>query len=211
MKLEIYNNSTYKNIKIICNNKEYSFNDLQKSLNIITTAKAHVKILILEKNSFRFNLPSILTNSFTHKDSWCYIKCNLEFDIETKNEICKIEVSDNRATFKSRYIFESLKIDAFDVSVTNIRYSQTDTIEVIKKHKKFNLLLTSLFPIILINFVLCIIDQDIMFLFAGLLCFLFFSIPSFVDIKKFNKICKDSNIAQTVLLRTENTGNGSLG
>lgn len=199
MKLEIFNNSTYENIQIICNNKEYRLGNAQKLLNITTDAKTHIKIMILDKNSFKFSLPSILTNSFTHKDSWCYIKCNLEFDVETENEICKIEINNARTEYKKRYIFESFKIDATDAIITNTMYSQTDTTEVIKKHKRFNLLLTSFLPIILINFVLCVVDQDVIFFFAGLFGFLVFSIPSFVDIKKFNKICTDSNIAQTVL------------
>lgn len=199
MKLEIFNNSTYKNIKFICNNKEYILGNVQNSLDIIADTKIHIKIIILDKNSFKFALPAILTNSFSHKDSWCYIKCNLEFDVETENEICKIEINNACEEYKKRYIFESLRIDAVDASITNIMYFQTDTTEVIKKHKRFNLLLTSFLPIILINFVLCIIDQDILFFLAGILGFLVFSIPSFVDIKKFNKICTDSNIAQTVL------------
>lgn len=198
MKLEIFNNSTYENIMFICDNKEYRLGILQKFLDITTNAKSHIKIMILDENSFRFSLPSILTNSFTHKDSWCYIKCNVEFDIETENEICKIEINNTRTEYKKRYIFESFRIDAQDALITNIIYSQTDTTNIIKKHKKFNLLLTSFLPIILIDIVLCVVDQDILFLFAGLFGFLVFSIPSFADIKKFKKICTDSNIAQTV-------------
>lgn len=199
MKLEIFNNSTYESVKIICNNKEYTLDNTQKLLDIIADAKTHIKIMILDKNSFKFDLPAILTNSFTHKNSWCYIKCNIEFDIETENEICKIEINNVRAEYKKRYIFESLRIDATNASITNIMYSQTDTTKVIKKHKRFNLLLTSFLPIILINFVLCVVDKDILFFFAGLFGFLVFSIPSFVDIRKFNKVCTDSDIAQTVL------------
>lgn len=199
MKLEIYNNSTYENMKIVYNNKEYSLGNEQKLLSIITDSKAHLKIMISDKNSFRFDLPAILTNSFTHKDSCCFIKCNVEFDVETENEICKIEINNTCAEYKKRYKFESLKIDSSDTVITNIMYFQTDTSDVMKKHKKFNLLLTSFLPIILINFILCIIDRDILFFLAGVFGFLVFSIPSFVDIKKFNKICTDSNIAQTVL------------
>lgn len=198
MKLEIINNSTYESIMLICDNKEYRLGNQQKFSDITTNAKSHIKIIILDENSFKFSLPSILTNSFTHKDSWCYIKCNVEFDIETENEICKIEINNARVEYKKRYIFESFRIDEQDAIITNIIYSQTDTTYVIKKHNRFNLLLTSFLPIILIDFVLCVVDQDILFLFAGLIGFLFFSIPSFADIKRFKKICTDSSIAQTV-------------
>ena len=206
MKLEIYNNSTYENIKFICNNKEYSFSNLQKCFNIITDNKAHVKILIEDKNSFRFDLPAILTSSFTHKDSWCYIKCNLEFDIYGENKTGKIVINDTHETFKKRYTFESIKTDCFDLYVSNMLYWPTDTTEIQKKHKKYNLLVTSLFPLIMINIILCIIDRDVIFLFAGLFGFLVFSIPSIVDIKRFNRICTNSDIAQMVLSkRTQGT------
>ncbi|MCD7722782.1 MAG: hypothetical protein LUH82_02360 [Clostridiales bacterium] len=199
MKLEIFNNSTFDNIQIVFNDKEYKLSNEQKLLAINTDSKTHIKLMILDKNSFKFSLPAILTNSFTHKDSWCFIKCNLELDIETENEICEIELNNICSEYKKRYIFESFSVNAKDAQITNIIYSQTDTADIVKKHKLFNLLLTSFLPIILISFVISIVGQDILCFFTGLFGFFVFTVPSLADIKKFNKICKNSDIAQTVL------------
>lgn len=200
MKLEIINNSTYKNIKIICDNTEYNLNN---SLIVNLNYDYHIKIYIIEKNRFNFNLPAVLTSSFTHKDSWCSIICNLEFDIDEKLDAETIEINNTCLVFKKRYTFETVEVNSLGGRIKNIEYSQTDTKEIRKKHSRFNLLITSFLPVIVLNIVLCIIDQDILFLLAAIFGFCIFSIPSFFDIQKFNKICINSDITQLILQKKQ--------
>ena len=86
MNIKLLNNSKYNMIRIIFDNNEYILSDSNRVVSIVTNHQPHINIEILDENRFIYNLPAILTSSFTHKDSQCYIKCSLEFDIKDNFE-----------------------------------------------------------------------------------------------------------------------------
>ena len=207
MTLKILNNSTYNAIKIICNDEEYTLTPAADSISIAVNGAVHIKVLILDENKFAFNLPAVLTSSFTHKDSECSIKCNLEFDLAKSGENAnstEITIENNSVNYKKRFRFESVKIISPEVRILNETLSLTNTDKIISRHKKFNLLITSLFPIVLINFILGIADKDILFFIIGILAFFIFSVPSIADIKKFNKICLSTDLVQKLFEQKSN-------
>ncbi len=207
MTLKILNNSTYNAIKIICNQDEHTLTPADNIINIAVSGAVHIKVLILDENKFTFNLPAVLTSSFTHKDSECSIKCNLEFDLAESGKnanAAEIIIENDSVNYKKRFRFESVKIVSPKARVLNETLSLTNTDKIISRHKKFNLLMTSLFPIVLINFILGIADKDILFFIIGILAFFIFSVPSIADIKKLNKICRSTDLVQKLFEQNSN-------
>ena len=194
MIVHIKNNLPYEKTTLtICGNS-YSI-DKGSSIGIQTDENINtISVAGDEKSNHYFDLPALLTFSFGKKSSWCDIYCVSEAEINIDKSESTIVLEENSFQYDKRHCFKAVFFKSDDAQIMKTNYISTNTNIVKRKHILYNLLVTSLLPLLLLNIILFCIYQSVGCLFAGVFCFFVFTLPALIDIVKFNKICDDDSI-----------------
>ena len=91
MQLNIVNESSYKNLNIICNGKTFSLNKDNTITSLDIDNNTNVEIQVFEKNRVLLNLLFALVDGFVDGESVINsLVCDLSFDICETDDLQKV-------------------------------------------------------------------------------------------------------------------------
>ena len=133
MQLNIVNESSYKNLKIICNGKTFSLNKENAITSLDIDNNTNVEIQVFEKNRVLLNLLFALVDGFVDGESVINsLVCDLSFDICETDDLQTLIIKDlEYRDDKNGYIYESVYIE--NINVSNLVYRLTNTAKTRKK------------------------------------------------------------------------------
>ena len=149
MQLNIVNESSYKNLKIICNGKTYSLNKDNTITSLDIDNNTNVEIQVFEKNRVLLNLLFALVDGFVDGESVINsLVCDLSFDICETDDLQTLIIKDlEYRDDKNGYIYESVYIE--NINVSNLVYRLTNTAKTRKKALFYYVFIVSWLPVIL--------------------------------------------------------------
>ena len=188
MKLNIVNESSYKNLNIICNGNTFPLN----KVNIITSLdidnNTNVEIQVLEKNRILLNLLFALVDGFVDGESVINsLVCDVSFDISESDDLQTIVIKDlEHRDDKNGYIYESVYIE--NDNINNLVYRLTNTDKARKKALFYYVFIVSWLPFILALLgYYFLVKGNVLAILASILILLVFAIPSW---KKASRVKK---------------------
>ena len=188
MQLNIVNESSYKNLNIICNGNTFPLN----KVNIITSLdidnNTNVEIQVLEKNRILLNLLFALVDGFVDGESVINsLVCDVSFDISESDDLQTIVIKDlEHRDDKNGYIYESVYIE--NDNINNLVYRLTNTDKARKKALFYYVFIVSWLPFILALLgYYFLVKGNVLAILASILILLVFAIPSW---KKASRVKK---------------------
>ena len=133
MQLNIVNESSYKNLNIICNGNTFSLNKENTITSLDIYDNTNVEIQVLEKNRILLNLLFALVDGFVDGESVINsLVCDVSFDIIESDDLQTIVIKDlEQRDDKNGYIYESVYIE--NNNINNLVYRLTNTDKARKK------------------------------------------------------------------------------
>lgn len=182
MIVKLFNNTSYKKIKVLCDGKEY-FIRQNEFATVDVRERFNLKIFTGDKNHLYYNFFDLLVDGWTDDEGIINdIHYDAEFDLEADgSEGTKtISVDDLEARDDHRqFIYNSVYLNSENVKVLNTRYLPTDT----KKQKRRSLFylvcLSSFLWALIPALVGIILSGSIWLLLVIAFLFFAFTIPSF--------------------------------
>lgn len=214
MNLRIVNETPYKKIRIVCDDKIVLLKKNESTTLCLDSQNARIQIDILDKNRTLFFIFALL-------DLWCWeflttdsasftLHCSTTFNI-VFNELYETLVLNNfnyldKNTFCE---FNSVYVKNENSTITNTTYFDENSKKVRNKTIRNLLLFVSGLPFIVLFLWLGIKETDFSCLIAAFLIFCFFTIPSILKSIKIWKYCKNEYInmflsQQEAILRQNN-------
>ena len=188
MQLNIVNESSYKNLKIICNGKTYSLNKDNTITSLDIDNNTNVEIQVFEKNRVLLNLLFALVDGFVDGESVINsLVCDLSFDICETDDLQTLIIKDlEYRDDKNGYIYESVYIE--NINVSNLVYRLTNTAKTRKKALFYYVFIVSWLPVILALLgYYFLVKGNVLAILASILILLVFAIPSW---KKASRVKK---------------------
>ncbi len=191
MNVNITNRTSYNQICLIINNKEYTICKYESISVCITDSCLRVKVFVIEKNKVLINWLFALIDGFVSEESVVNsLVCNLTFDIVSYQTDTLITLKDLQYRDDNNgYIYNSVYVDCNNNTIANLSYELTDTQAVRKKSLFYYIGIVSWMPVLFVLLILTILFEELGYIFAGALLFIVFSVPSFkkaYKTKKFN-------------------------
>ena len=188
MQLNIVNESSYKNLKIICNGKTFSLNKENAITSLDIDNSTNVEIQVFEKNRVLLNLLFALVDGFVDGESVINsLVCDLSFDICETDDLQTLIIKDlEYRDDKNGYIYESVYIE--NINVSNLVYRLTNTAKTRKKALFYYVFIVSWLPVILaLLSYYFLVKGNVLAILASILILLVFAIPSW---KKASRVKK---------------------
>ncbi len=179
MLINIVNESSYKKLNVVCDNKTFSLNKDNKIEKLDIGANTKIEIRVLEKNRVLLNLLFILIDGFFDCESVVNnLVCDFSFNICETGDLQTLIIKDiEHRDDKNGYIYESVFVENDNVS--NLLYSLTNTDKARKKALFFYIFIVSWLPFILGLLGYCLFAQkSISAIAASVLILLVFAIPA---------------------------------
>lgn len=187
MNLTLINDTSY-NYTLKINNKEYEF-DRKKAVTIDYNDNDKISLISNNKSSVHLNILDIILGVFLGDSTITNLYCNYDFSIHSKdNNNVTITISYNDWNPREQLKLSACYAKSENVLITKEKYSISKLDKVRKKHKRLHLFVTSLFPVALIELILCfflsppILPILLLFIWAFV-----FGVPSIKEIKRFNE------------------------
>ena len=214
MKVNIINQTPYKQIKVAFNNKEFILKKEESVSEYVSDNNFKVDVFVYEKNNATLNWFLALINGFI--DDECVLNdlyCNVSFNVAmTAESDATIVLKDLvYRDDKIGYIYNSVYVESNDSAINNITYNLTDTEKPRKKSLFYYICICSMLPLLLILSVFLVLYGDILSFVAILFLLFCYSIPSWKKASKIKHYYSD-NFANEVLLnqamkQKQNNGN----
>ena len=188
MKLNIVNESSYKNLNIICNGNTFSLNKENTITSLDIYNNTNVEIQVLEKNRILLNLLFALVDGFVDGESVINsLVCDVSFDISESDDLQTIVIKDlEHRDDKNGYIYESVYIE--NNNINNLVYRLTNTDKARKKALFYYIFIVSWLPFILALLgYYFLVKGNVLAILASILMLLVFAIPSW---KKASRVKK---------------------
>lgn len=188
MQLNIVNESSYKNLNIICNGKTVSLNKDNTITSLDINNGANVEIQVLEKNRVLLNLLFALVDGFVDGESVINsLVCDVSFDICETDDLQTLTIKDlEHRDDKNGYIYESVYIE--NNNSNNFVYRLTNTDKARKKALFYYVFIVSWLPFILALLgYYFLVKGNVLAILAGILILFVFAIPSW---KKASRVKK---------------------
>ena len=188
MQLNIVNESSYKNLNIICNGNTFSLNKENTITNLDIYNNTNVEIQVLEKNRILLNLLFALVDGFVDGESVINsLVCDVSFDISESDDLQTIVIKDlEHRDDKNGYIYESVYIE--NDNINNLVYRLTNTDKARKKALFYYVFIVSWLPFILALLgYYFLVKGNVLAILASILILLVFAIPSW---KKASRVKK---------------------
>ena len=188
MQLNIVNESSYKNLNIICNGNTYSLNKENTITNLDIYNNTNVEIQVLEKNRILLNLLFALVDGFVDGESVINsLVCDVSFDISESDDLQTIVIKDlEHRDDKNGYIYESVYIE--NNNINNLVYRLTNADKARKKALFYYVFIVSWLPFILALLgYYFLVKGNVLAILASILILLVFAIPSW---KKASRVKK---------------------
>ena len=188
MQLNIVNESSYKNLNIICNGNTFSLNKENTITNLDIYNNTNVEIQVLEKNRILLNLLFALVDGFVDGESVINsLVCDVSFDISESDDLQTIVIKDlEYRDDKNGYIYESVYIE--NNNINNLVYRLTNADKARKKALFYYVFIVSWLPFILALLgYYFLVKGNVLAILASILILLVFAIPSW---KKASRVKK---------------------
>lgn len=200
MNINIINKTSYNQVGIIYKETQLAIKKDESVLLDISSDEPKIEVLIYDKNRVLLNLFFALIDGFIDGESvinslYCNVMFNIGFQEENTTVVLKdLEYRDD----KNGYIYESVYIEHDNIKDT--LYSLTNTDNAQKKAWFYYIFLVSwlLVIIVLLGYYL-LFKGNILTIFASVLIFFMFTIPSWKKALKIKKYY-NSEYANEVLL-----------
>lgn len=188
MQLNIVNESSYKNLNIICNGNTFPLNNVNIITSLDIDNNTNVEIQVLEKNRILLNLLFALVDGFVDGESVINsLVCDVSFDISESDDLQTIVIKDlEHRDDKNGYIYESVYIE--NDNINNLVYRLTNTDKARKKALFYYVFIVSWLPFILALLgYYFLVKGNVLAILASILILLVFAIPSW---KKASRVKK---------------------
>lgn len=194
----ILKNNTYCDYIAVINEKEYPL-DKKESINIDAQIGANITIKSTKKDSIHLDIIALILGVFSGDDTVTFVNTDYHFTVENDCEC--ITIIDNKWNPRTQIGIYSCYADS---NVTNECYTMPNIKKTRKKHRLIHLFFSSALPIELVLIILCFLtDPPYLFVILFILLFVWFTLPSFKEIKRFKKIT-ESNYINTKLCEYAN-------
>lgn len=196
MNLIVKNCTTYKKIKVVCNQNQAILNKDEKFIFNIDTNEIELMVFIIDKNRVLFNLLFALIDGFISEESVVnVINCNASFTFSfadmTKDEFICIDDLETRDG--NQCVYNSVYLKSNNIATQHTNYHLTETKKQKKKSLFYHIFITSHLPTILFLLIYSICSGNVFALIASILILITFSIPSWKKASKLKIIYSDLN------------------
>ena len=217
MNLKIVNETYYKKIRIICEDKIILLKKDETATLNINSQSARIQIDILDKNSSLFWICALLDiwtwRFITTESAEFTLNCSTSFNIvlgELSETILLKDLEYDESNTHCK--FNSVYVKNENSTINNIEFFADNVKKVRNKAMKNLLLFVSGLPVILLSLLLFNKYPDLdVFLLIPFMVVLLCTIPSFLRLIEIRKYCKDEYINQFLseketILRQNNGG-----
>lgn len=201
MNLRIINETPYKKIRIICDNKTTVLKKNETANLNLDSQNAKIQIDILDKNRTFFFFTAISDlfwfDVLTPDAAVFYLNCSTSFDIvfNELSETLVLKHLDYREK-KTQCDFDSVYVKNENSTISNVNFFAENSKKIRNKTIKNLLVFISGLPFIALFLYWFIKDNESAWLILSFLIFVFFTIPSILKSIKVWKYCKDEYINQ---------------
>lgn len=210
MQLNIVNESSYKNLNIICNGNTFSLNKENTITSLDIYDNTNVEIQVLEKNRILLNLLFAIIDGFVDGESVINsLVCDVSFDISESDDLQTIVIKDlEHRDDKNGYIYESVYVE--NNNINNLVYHLTNTDKVRKKALFYYVFIVSWLPFVLALLgYYFLMKGNVLAILASILILLVFAIPSWKKallVKKYysNEFANEKLNAEYSKIKTKN-------
>lgn len=214
MTINFQNNTYHKEIKIICDGREYIIN--KGAVQTVFTNSNHIRLVVLvsDKNRVILNWIFILLDGFIDGDSVVnMLKCNAEYDLYfPENCVCEtisIEGLEVRDTDQCTY--DSVYLQNNNLVITRYRYFLKEWKKQKRKAMFYHIVVTSALPVLLFLLGWFFSRGDVWALVVAVLNLSVFSIPSWIRATRLKRFYSDDNAQELLIMedmmRRRNNGN----
>ena len=205
MNLKIINETPYKKIRIICDNKITILKKNETTTLNLDSQNTRIQIDILDKNRTFFFILALVDISvydfLTTESAQFMLHCSTSFDIVSNEPSETLVLKDLEYEEQGTLCqFKSVYVKIENSTISNINFFADNVKKVRNKTIKNLLLFVSGLPVIILSLLLFNKYPDLdIFLFIPFLVVLFCTIPSVLKSIKIWKYCKDEYINQFLL------------
>ena len=215
MNLRIVNETSYKKMRITCDNKSVILKKNESTTLCLDSQGAKIQIDILDKNRTFFFITALLElwwfEILTTDTAVFYLNCSTSFDLvcNESSEILVLKYLDY--TEKETHCdYSSVYVKNNNSTISNIKFFAENVNKVRNKTIRNLLLFVSGLPFIALFLYFFIEKPDFSMLLVILLIFAFFTVPSILKSIKIWKYCKNEYInvflSQKEAILRENNG-----
>ena len=214
MKVNIINQTPYKQIKVAFNNKEFILKKEETVSEYVSDNNFKVDVFVYEKNNATLNWFLALINGFI--DDECVLNdlyCNVSFNVAmTAESDATIVLKDLvYRDDKIGYIYNSVYVESNDSAINNITYNLTDTEKPRKKSLFYYIFICSWMPTLLALLSIFLLYDDILAIIAFIIIFFTDSVPSWKKAAKIKYYYSDNFVNEVLLNQAmkqkQNNGN----
>lgn len=199
MNLRIVNETSYKKMRITCDDKSVILKRNENTTLCLNSPSAKIKIDILDKNRTFFFITALLDlwwfEILTTDTAVFYLNCSTSFDIvcNEPNETLVLKYLDY--TEKETHCdYSSVYVKNNNSTISNIKFFSENVNKIRNKTIRNLLLFVSGVPFIALFLYFFIEKPDFSMLFVALLIFAFCTVPSILKSIKVWKYCKNEYI-----------------
>ncbi|MCM1508738.1 MAG: hypothetical protein NC177_16645 [Ruminococcus flavefaciens] len=186
MNINIINQTSYNQIKIIYNKDEVILKKDESKSFLVTSVNSNFEVFVLEKNRVLFNLLFALVDGFIDGESVINsLVCSASFNIDIKTNTTIVLKDLEYRDDKNGYIYESIYIDCDKNMIENLTYKLISIEKARKRSMFYYICVVSWLPILMILVGRVIYNGNILALIASIVVLLIFSLPSW---KKASKV-----------------------
>lgn len=178
MRVEFVNQTSYKQLEIICNEERIELKKDESAFVDVFCNEAEVEVSVFEKNRVLLNLLFALVDGFIDGESVINsLHCNARFNLQPvgSDETVVLENLEHRDD-ENGYIYESVYME--NSNAKNISYFLTDIKKARRKALFYYIFLVSWLPIVILFGCFFLFKGSIFDIVAGLICLLVFSVPA---------------------------------
>ncbi len=199
MNLKIVNETSYKKIRVTCDDKSVVMKKGESTTLSLDSQKSKIQIDILDKNRTFFFVTALLElwwfEIFTTDSAFFYLNCITSFDIVCNEPNETLVLKDLDCTEKNTQCsFNSVYVKNDNSEISNVTYFAENAKKVRNKTIRNLLLFVSGLPVITLFLWLFVKEPDFGMLIALILIFSFFTVPSILKSIKIWKYCKNEYI-----------------
>ena len=201
MNLKIVNETYYKKIRIICEDKIVLLKRNETATLNINSQSARIQIDILDKNRTFFFFSALCELWFweilTTDSAFFFLNCSTSFDIvfNESSETLVLKHLDYREK-KTHCDYESVYVKNENSTISDVKFFAKNSKKIRNKTIKNLLVFISGLPFIVLFLYWFIKDDELAWLILSFLIFVFLTIPSILKSIKVWKYCKNEYINQ---------------
>ena len=204
MNLRIVNETPYKKIRLLCENKSVILKKNETVTLNIDSQNTRIQIDILDKNRTFFFILALVDISvydfLTTESAQFMLHCSTSFDVVCKETSETLVLKDIEYEERGTQCqFKSVYVKNENSTINNIKFFADNVKKVRNKTIKNLLVFVSGLPFIVLFLYWFVKDDESVWLILSFLIFVFFTIPSVLKSIKVWKYCKNEYINQFLL------------